>query len=183
MASIFLPSIRYDATSDDLIDVVEGNRSYMPCIYLLNKIDQISIEELDVICEIPHCVPISAHHKWNYDSLLEKLWEYLRLVNANILFIERAVGFSFHYVSHLFVYRFESTPSRKANFPTTNPPSFCKLTAAPSRTSATSSIAPLSKSSSTLSSGDPLSSINLKGLEKTISFTTRMLCKSSRKCK
>jgi ribosome-interacting GTPase 1 len=31
---------RYDATADDLIDVVEGNRSYMPCIYLLNKIDQ-----------------------------------------------------------------------------------------------------------------------------------------------
>jgi len=38
------------------------------------------IQELDIICEIPHCVPISAHHKWNYDSLLEKLWEYLRLV-------------------------------------------------------------------------------------------------------
>ena len=40
---------------------------------------QISIEELDIICNIPHCVPISAHHKWNYDSLLEKLWEYLKL--------------------------------------------------------------------------------------------------------
>jgi ribosome-interacting GTPase 1 len=25
-------------------------------------------------------VPISAHHKWNYDALLEKLWEYLMLV-------------------------------------------------------------------------------------------------------
>jgi len=73
-------TLRYDATSDDLIDVVEGNRSYMPCIYLLNKIDQISIEELDIICEVPHCVPISAHHKWNYDSLLEKMWEYLKLV-------------------------------------------------------------------------------------------------------
>ena len=71
---------RYDATADDLIDVVEGNRCYVPCIYLLNKIDQISIEELDIVCEIPHCVPISAHHKWNYDSLLEKMWEYLKLV-------------------------------------------------------------------------------------------------------
>merc|ERR1712061_743027 len=73
-------TLRCDATADDLIDVVEGNRSYIPCIYLLNKIDQISIEELDIICDIPHCVPISAHHKWNYDSLLEKLWEYLKLV-------------------------------------------------------------------------------------------------------
>ena len=34
----------------------------------------------DIVCEIPHCVPISAHHKWNYDSLLEKMWEYLALV-------------------------------------------------------------------------------------------------------
>jgi len=73
-------TLRYDATADDLIDVVEGNRTYVPCIYLLNKIDQISIEELDIICRIPHTVPISAHHKWNYDSLLEKMWDYLKLV-------------------------------------------------------------------------------------------------------
>uniref|UniRef100_A0A8C2KY25 Developmentally regulated GTP binding protein 1 n=1 Tax=Cyprinus carpio TaxID=7962 RepID=A0A8C2KY25_CYPCA len=55
-------TLRSDATADDLIDVVEGNRVYIPCIYVLNKIDQISIEELDVIYKIPHCVPISAHH-------------------------------------------------------------------------------------------------------------------------
>eukprot|EP00093_Oithona_nana_P000507 00507.XXX_1930_619_1 [CDS] Oithona nana genome sequencing. len=72
--------LRIDATADDLIDIVEGNRSYIPCIYLLNKIDQISVEELDIICDIPHTVPISAHHKWNYDSLLEKMWDYLKLV-------------------------------------------------------------------------------------------------------
>jgi len=72
--------LKNDATVEDLIDVVEGNRIYIPCIYVLNKIDQISIEELDIVCEVPHCVPISAHHKWNYDSLLEKMWEYLALV-------------------------------------------------------------------------------------------------------
>ncbi|KAL5015870.1 hypothetical protein ScPMuIL_005459 [Solemya velum] len=72
--------LRYDATADDLVDVVEGNRVYVPCIYVLNKIDQISIEELDVIYKIPHCVPISAHHKWNFDDLLDKMWEYLMLV-------------------------------------------------------------------------------------------------------
>lgn len=37
-------TLRYDATSEDLIDVIEGNRIYIPCIYILNKIDQISIE-------------------------------------------------------------------------------------------------------------------------------------------
>jgi len=35
-----------DATEDDFIDVIEGNRKYVPCIYVLNKIDQISFEEL-----------------------------------------------------------------------------------------------------------------------------------------
>lgn len=73
-------TLKYDATTDDLIDVIEGNRIYIPCIYLLNKIDQISIEELDVIYKIPHCVPISAHHHWNFDDLLEMMWKYLRLV-------------------------------------------------------------------------------------------------------
>lgn len=73
-------TLRYDATSDDLIDVIEGNRVYTPCIYLLNKIDQISIEELDIIYKVPHCVPISAHHRWNFDDLLEKMWDYLKLV-------------------------------------------------------------------------------------------------------
>lgn len=48
-------TLRSDATADDLIDVVEGNRVYIPCIYVLNKIDQISIEELDIIYKVPLC--------------------------------------------------------------------------------------------------------------------------------
>ncbi|XP_039267250.1 developmentally-regulated GTP-binding protein 1-like isoform X2 [Styela clava] len=74
--------LREDASSDDLIDMVEGNRVYVPCIYLLNKIDQISIEELDIIYKVPHCIPISAHHKWNFDDLLEMMWSYLHLVRV-----------------------------------------------------------------------------------------------------
>ncbi|XP_041456092.1 developmentally-regulated GTP-binding protein 1 isoform X1 [Lytechinus variegatus] len=73
-------TLRSDSSVDDLIDIIEGNRVYIPCIYVLNKIDQISIEELDIIYKIPHCVPISAHHKWNFDDLLEKIWDYLNLI-------------------------------------------------------------------------------------------------------
>lgn len=72
--------VRCDATPDELIDVIEGNRVYIPCLYVLNKIDQITIEELDLVDQIPHCVPISAHHEWNLDALLEKIWEYLDLI-------------------------------------------------------------------------------------------------------
>uniref|UniRef100_A0AC34RJ58 Developmentally-regulated GTP-binding protein 1 n=1 Tax=Panagrolaimus sp. JU765 TaxID=591449 RepID=A0AC34RJ58_9BILA len=75
-------TLRGDCTAEELIDVVEGNRIYIPCIYVLNKIDQISIEELDIIYRIPHCVPISAHHKWNFDDLLDKMWDYLSLVRT-----------------------------------------------------------------------------------------------------
>lgn len=40
-------TLKYDATSDDLIDVIEGNRIYVPCIYLLNKIGKICDMEND----------------------------------------------------------------------------------------------------------------------------------------
>eukprot|EP00697_Spironema_sp_BW2_P015024 gnl/Spiro4/5728_TR2929_c0_g1_i1.p2 gnl/Spiro4/5728_TR2929_c0_g1~~gnl/Spiro4/5728_TR2929_c0_g1_i1.p2 ORF type:complete len:374 (-),score=99.13 gnl/Spiro4/5728_TR2929_c0_g1_i1:82-1203(-) len=71
---------RQDATEDEFIDIIEGNRHYCPCVYVLNKIDQITIEELDLIDRIPHYVPISAHLGWNLDELLEKMWEYLGLI-------------------------------------------------------------------------------------------------------
>ena len=73
-------TFRCDATADDLIDVIEGNRVYIPAVYVLNKIDQITIEELDLVYRIPHAVPISGHHEWNFDDLLEKTWSYLDLV-------------------------------------------------------------------------------------------------------
>lgn len=71
---------RGDHTVDELIDVIEGNRIYVPCIYVLNKIDQISIEELDIIDKCPHYVPISAKDDWNLDGLMEQVWEYLDLI-------------------------------------------------------------------------------------------------------
>lgn len=75
-------SFRCDATLDELIDVIEGNRIYMPCIYVLNKIDAISIEELDLIYRIPNSVPISAKDWMNIDELIEVMWEKLDLVRV-----------------------------------------------------------------------------------------------------
>jgi uncharacterized protein len=73
-------AIRCDATVDDLIDVLEAkSRSYIPVIYALNKIDAISIEELDLLYRIPNACPISSEHGWNVDELLEQMWEKLQL--------------------------------------------------------------------------------------------------------
>lgn len=36
--------LKCDATEDDIIDVIEGNRKYVPCLYALNKIDAITLD-------------------------------------------------------------------------------------------------------------------------------------------
>lgn len=33
--------VKEDVTIDQFIDVVEGNRKYMPALYVMNKIDQV----------------------------------------------------------------------------------------------------------------------------------------------
>lgn len=73
-------TIHGDPTVDEFIDAAEGNRKYVPAIYVLNKIDAITIEELDIISRIPHAVPISANHGWNFDLFLKKAWSYLDLI-------------------------------------------------------------------------------------------------------
>lgn len=69
-------------TVDDLIDAIEGNRVYIPALYVVNKIDAITIEELDLLDQIPNYVLISSHKKWNIDELLERIWEKLELVRV-----------------------------------------------------------------------------------------------------
>ncbi len=69
-----------NATVDDLIDVIDGTRTYIPCMYVLNKIDKICMEELDVICKHQHYVPISAQDEWNFDELLETMWDYCKMI-------------------------------------------------------------------------------------------------------
>ena len=69
-----------NCTTDDLIDTIMGNRVYMPCLYVMNKIDAITIEELNLLDKVPHYVPISAHKEWNFDELLEKMWEYCKML-------------------------------------------------------------------------------------------------------
>lgn len=74
--------IRDDISVDELIDVIEGNRKYVKCLYVYNKIDVISLEEVDEIAHRKgHCV-ISCNMKLNLDYLLECIWEELDLVRV-----------------------------------------------------------------------------------------------------
>ena len=73
-------TFRGDYDVDDLIDVIEGNRKYVKCIYVYNKIDTISIEEVDFISQGPINACISVHMELGLDILLQKIWKALEMV-------------------------------------------------------------------------------------------------------
>ena len=54
-----------------------GNRKYIRCLYVYNKIDCITIEEVDEFARRPHSLVISCMDGilLNLDKLLEKIWE------------------------------------------------------------------------------------------------------------
>jgi uncharacterized protein len=71
--------LREDATIDDVIDTIEGNRVYMRCVYVYNKIDSLCIEEIDDLARKPDSLVLSVHKKLNLDGLLDKMWDYMGL--------------------------------------------------------------------------------------------------------
>eukprot|EP00457_Paulinella_chromatophora_P009077 gb/GEZN01009131.1/.p1 GENE.gb/GEZN01009131.1/~~gb/GEZN01009131.1/.p1 ORF type:complete len:398 (+),score=38.66 gb/GEZN01009131.1/:77-1195(+) len=75
-------TIRCDPTVDEIVDVVEGSRIYIPCLYVMNKMDAITMEELELLDQVPHYCMVSAAKGWNFDELLEKTWRYLNLVRV-----------------------------------------------------------------------------------------------------
>lgn len=74
--------LKEDSTVDDLIDVIEGNRRYVKCLYVYNKIDVCSMEEVDEIARRPNSIPISCYQNLNLDGLLVKMWDMMALVRV-----------------------------------------------------------------------------------------------------
>jgi ribosome-interacting GTPase 1 len=80
---------REDISVDQLVDVIVGNRLYKPCLYFYNKIDTITMEEVDQLARMPHsCVGsvrggfnISPDHRED-DLLKATLWKYLGLTRV-----------------------------------------------------------------------------------------------------
>jgi len=76
---------REDITVDQLVDVIQGNREYKPCLYLYNKIDTVTVEEVDQLARMPHSLVGSVSMNFNIgkpdedDLLKSKMWEYLGL--------------------------------------------------------------------------------------------------------
>jgi small GTP-binding protein len=79
---------REEITVDQLVDVIQGNREYKPCLYLYNKIDTITVEEVDQLARMPHSVVGSVNQKFNIgepdedDNLKQMMWKYLGLTRV-----------------------------------------------------------------------------------------------------
>lgn len=76
--------VHEDATVDDFIDVLEESgamaRKYMKCIYVYNKVDMLSISQVDRIARMPMSVVISVSKELGLEGLLARLWQELELV-------------------------------------------------------------------------------------------------------
>jgi uncharacterized protein len=68
-------------TMDQLIDVVSGNRIYLPALVVLNKIDLVDGKFISEIGKkIQNFIPISADRKLNIDYLKRLIYEELELI-------------------------------------------------------------------------------------------------------
>lgn len=76
---------REEITVDMLVDVISGNREYKPALYFYNKIDTITIEEVDQLARMPHSIVGSVNQRFNIgepledDFLKQNIWKYLGL--------------------------------------------------------------------------------------------------------
>lgn len=72
-----------DATLDDFIDVLEevgtAPRVYCRCLYVYNKVDMLSISQVDELARRDYSIPISVSKNLNLDGLLERVWQELDL--------------------------------------------------------------------------------------------------------
>ena len=75
--------IREDITDDQLIDVIEGNKKYVPAITVLNKIDMVEPNELERIKEIVNPdVCISAEKRAGTEELKGMIFEKLEFIRV-----------------------------------------------------------------------------------------------------
>jgi small GTP-binding protein len=74
--------MREDINDEQLIDVLLGNRKYVPSLTVLNKIDMIESDNLRKIRESLdyYVLPISAESNRNIDEFMEQLYQRLEFI-------------------------------------------------------------------------------------------------------
>jgi uncharacterized protein len=74
--------VREDVCDDDVIDVVSGSAVYIDCLYVYNKIDELSFQEFKSIASRPNSIELSCRREWNIDELIEEIWCTLNLTRV-----------------------------------------------------------------------------------------------------
>jgi len=76
--------IREDVTDDQLIDVIAGNRRYIPSVTVLNKIDLVNPKYVDEVKTRigGDIIPISADQNVNLEALRNAIYNSLRLIKV-----------------------------------------------------------------------------------------------------
>ena len=65
-----------------IASAVQGNRRYIKCLYVYNKVDMLSIEEVDEIARRQDSLPVSCSMQLNMDMLLMRMWDMMGLVRV-----------------------------------------------------------------------------------------------------
>jgi len=74
-----LVNIREDVTADQIIDVVRGNRMYIPAIMVINKVD---LADREYVRSLPkEAIKISADLELNLDELRDAIYDTLGFIN------------------------------------------------------------------------------------------------------
>jgi len=76
--------IREDIKDDELIDVLAGNRRYVPAMVVLNKVDLVNAQYLEAVRKKlgDDFVAVSAEKGLHIDLLAQKLWERLNFIRV-----------------------------------------------------------------------------------------------------
>ncbi len=74
-----LVNVREDITADQLIDVVRGNRMYIPAVMVINKVD---LADREFVRSLPkEAIKISADLELNLDELRDVIYDTLGFIN------------------------------------------------------------------------------------------------------
>lgn len=76
--------VKFDevCTIDDLIDVLEGNRVYIKCIYVINKVDQLWPDMIEKFSKRPNTICVSARSGFHLKELVDKIWDELEMIRV-----------------------------------------------------------------------------------------------------
>lgn len=70
--------VREDISSEDFVDVVSKGSVYIKCVYCYNKVDELSLEQLDDL-DLRKGIAISSAKEWNLEGLKSLVFDTLDL--------------------------------------------------------------------------------------------------------